>query len=229
MKLFPLDQTSRLVSNIRKVSRKLRISVLNQEAVDLGDIIIIGNGTPDDIAVAVIAHHLNGDRIVGIVKPRQRKGLSVIEIIPTYIRQSPHTDHLVIIIDQDDNNLDDLFKQCNEKMRTSGIQINGEMRENQLKIYECEHVNKIFTIILVINGLREITVRKHAIEDHLLKVAIDSGLIQEINEELESSKEIWKQLEQNQRDDVFKLLKQIRTIRDAFPQQFIGCKYLKEL
>ena len=202
MKLYPLDQTSKLVSKITNVSRRLKIRVLTQEAVELGDIIIIGNGTPDDIAVAIIAHHLNGDRIVGIVKPRQRRGLNVVELIPKYLSQNPHAERFVIITDQDDNPVDDLFEECHKKLNSFGISINNEESERQLKKYECERGNKTFSMILVINGISEIPVSKHTIEDHLLKVAIDEDLIEEITKELESSKQIWKNLKQDQRNEI---------------------------
>ena len=41
------------------------------EAKQLDGLIIIANGTPDDIVLSIICYHSNGDRIVGIVKPKQ--------------------------------------------------------------------------------------------------------------------------------------------------------------
>jgi hypothetical protein len=224
------DPKSRLVSNIRRNSKKLGISVITLVPTTrvLDGIIVIGNGRPEDIIVSIIAHHLDGDSIVGIVKPPGRTGLSVIETIPTYLREN--IDKILVLIDQDDHSLENLFDQCQEKLNDCGIRINDEQCEDQLKIYECVRGSRAFKMILAINGLDEIPVRKHSIEDHLLKVAMSIEAIGGTTEEFESSKEIWKTLEQVQKDKVLRILTERRNMaQDMFSQQFTACRYLKEL
>ena len=40
---------------------------------NLKDIVIITNGTPDDIVFSIIAYHQNGRKIIGIVKPEKTR------------------------------------------------------------------------------------------------------------------------------------------------------------
>ena len=77
MKLYPLEPSSRLATNIARISKKTRMDVLIKgvNMADLDCLVVIGDGTPDDIAFSIIAFHLNGngDKIAGIVKPEMEK------------------------------------------------------------------------------------------------------------------------------------------------------------
>lgn len=70
---------------------------------------------------------------MGIVKPCQRRGLNVVELIPEYLSQSPHAERFVIITDQDDNTVEDLLEERHNKLNNFGISVNNEETERQLK------------------------------------------------------------------------------------------------
>ncbi|MGQ4915329.1 MAG: hypothetical protein ACP6IU_11395 [Candidatus Asgardarchaeia archaeon] len=109
MKLFPLNPTQRLAINLQKISRKLKIQAITMKSDDnLKDIVIITNGTPDDIVFSIIAYHQNGRKIIGIVKPEKTR-LGAIDSIPKYIKHK--IKNLMIIIDQEDEELKNLFAQ----------------------------------------------------------------------------------------------------------------------
>jgi len=56
MKLYPLVPTSKLATNIAKISKKLRMGVVITKAERLDCVVIIANGTPDDIAFSVVCY-----------------------------------------------------------------------------------------------------------------------------------------------------------------------------
>lgn len=226
MKLSPLAP-KRLVFNIRRFSKEFGLDVITEEAVELSEIIVVGNGIPDAKAIAILAHHLDGDRIVGIVKP-ERNGLGVLEVIPAYL--TLEIDKILILMDQDDNALNHIFNLCQEKLKIFVGEFEIEHDGDRLKIYNCIRGNKTFKTILVINGLNNILVRKHTIEDHLIKAAINLNFTNEVTEEIESSKDIWYALSKDHKNEVLKKLAESRTqTKSFFPQQVMACEYLEEL
>ena len=49
MKLYPFGPTDKLAINIARISRKLKLNVIDTEAGRLDGLIIVADGTPDDI------------------------------------------------------------------------------------------------------------------------------------------------------------------------------------
>jgi len=48
-------------------------------------LIIIGNGTPDDVVLLILTHKMDGDHVVGMTKPKERLGtdsISSIKAVP---------------------------------------------------------------------------------------------------------------------------------------------------
>jgi len=229
MKLYTLDLNSRLATNITKISRVLKMDVLVKgvDISDLDTIVVIGDGTPDDIAFSLIAYHLNGDKIVGIVKPPGRTGLGVSDLIPTYLKGKVRK--IMVLMDQEDEPLNTICERIQNSLKKLAkcelkiIDEEGESEKRQ-KVYKCKYGSKEFELIFVINGLDEILTDKHTIEDHLLKAAeilsIDVG-------DFDNSKEAWKSIEHHH-VEIFKGLKEKRNIvGSVFPQQIKGCEYLK--
>ena len=87
MKLYPLEPSSRLATNIEGISKKTGMDVLIKgvNIADLDCLVVIGDGTPDDIAFSIIAFHLNGDKIAGIVKPEKETRYACINLTPPLI------------------------------------------------------------------------------------------------------------------------------------------------
>jgi len=194
---------------------------------DLDTIVVIADGTPDDIAFSIIAFHLNGDKIAGIVKPPGRTGLGVSNLIPTYLKGNIRK--IEILMDQEDDSLTTIYERIHnsqKKLAECDIKIIDEEDESEKrqKVYRCKYGSKEFELILVINGLDENPTDKHTIEDHLLKAAkiLSIGI-----EDFGNSKEAWNSIEYHH-EKVFKELKARRKILESvFPQQIRGCEYLK--
>lgn len=197
---------------------------------DLDTLVVIGDGTPDDIAFSIIAFHLKGDKIAGIVKPKEEKRIDCIGLIPAYLKGNIRK--IIFLMDQEDESLHTIYEGIQKSLKNLAkceIKIIDEEDESEkrLKVYECKYKygSKEFELILVINGLDEIHTDKHSIEDHLLKAA---GMLKIEVGDSENSKEAWNSIK-DRHEDIFKELKKKRKIVEGvFPQQIQGCKYLTE-
>ncbi|KAF5432202.1 hypothetical protein C5S39_04165 [Candidatus Methanophagaceae archaeon] len=193
---------------------------------DFDTLVVIGDGTPDDIAVSIIAFHSEADKIVGIVKPPGITGLGVIDLIPRYLKGNIHK--ILVLLDQEDNILSEIHEILQkrlQKVATRELEIIEEKTEKRLRVYNGKYGGKEFELILVINGLDEIRTDQHTIEDHLLKAAemfsIDVG-------DFEKSKKAWQAIIPERQLKIFKELKAKRKlVGTIFPQQVEGCEYLK--
>jgi len=56
MKIYLLDPKNRIPRNIIRWDRKLKLGIVTSKA-KLEGVILIGNGTPDDIAISLISYH----------------------------------------------------------------------------------------------------------------------------------------------------------------------------
>jgi len=76
MMLYFPEPTSGIAVNVRSKSRELRLRVVKDKAErgELHALVVLGDGSPDDVAVALIARHLNGGaRVVAVVKPEKTR------------------------------------------------------------------------------------------------------------------------------------------------------------
>ena len=227
MKLYPLEPSSRLATNIEGISKKTRMDVLIKgvNIADLDCLVVIGDGTPDDIAFSIIAFHLNGDKIAGIVKPEMEKRYACINLIPTYLKGNIRK--ILILMDEEDDPLDTIYERIQrgvEELATGEVEVIDEETEERVRIYTAKYGGRDFVLILVINGLDDIRTDKHSIEDHLLKAAkmlsVDIG-------DFENSKAAWKSINHNLQLEIFNALKNNREmVKRVFPQQVQGCGYL---
>jgi hypothetical protein len=226
MKLYSTLPGSKAESNIRSISRKLKISVLSGSTGQIDGIIIIGNGSPDAEVVCLIAHHLNGSKTVGITKPRDRTGLGVIQSIPTYLKTQRIT-KILILLDQEEYPTERIFKETEKTLTNEGLSVGIEREKKRLKIYKWDLQNRDFTLIIAINGLDEIASKRHCIEDHLVKTSHRILGIPLSPKDLDS-KMIWETKLRDRQDQVFNKLKEERNLLDdIFPQQIEGLTVLK--
>ena len=226
MKLYTLDPSNRLATNIAIISKRIKMNVLTKfEPPGLDTLVVIGDGTPDDIVFSIIAFHSEADKIVGIVKPEIR-GLGVIDLIPRYLKGNIRK--ILVLLDQDDYLLSEFYEKIQkrlQKVATSELEIIEGKTEERLRVYNGKYGGKEFELILVINGLDEIRTDQHTIEDHLLKAAeilsIDVG-------DFENSKKVWQSIIPERQLKIFRELKAKRKlVGTIFPQQVKGCEYLK--
>jgi len=225
MKLYPLYPSNRLATNIARISKKIKMNVLTKfEPRGLDTLVVIGDGTPDDIVFSIIAFHLNCDEIAGIVK--EKRGFAVIDWIPTYLKGNIRK--ILVLLDQDDYTLSTFHEKIQkslQKVVTSELEIIDEDCEKRLRVYNGKYGGKEFELILVINGLDEILTDQHTIEDHLLKAAeilsIDVG-------NFGNSKKAWHSVTIERQLKIFEELKtKGKRLESIFPQQVKGCEYLK--
>ena len=221
MRLYFLDPTSRAAVNItslRNSGYETR-RIIAWEVKGLDSLIVIGNGTPDDKVIGVLSHYLDGNTVTGVVKPKEKMGLSAIDRLKTYLDSK--INKIMVLIDQENRLLREFFDEALERLTQIGIDLTVEEEEmNRLRVCRCSLAGKRFEVIIVVNGLDDISTEKHTIEDHLIKSA---GI-----EAKGSSKNSWNSLSKNEREEVFRKLKGKRgIIEDLFPQQVIGCKRLR--
>jgi len=225
MKLYFLDTTSKTAINVGKLKksgynvRRLIASI----APTLDTLIVLGDGTPDDKVLGVIFHHLNGNKIVGIVKPQVTR-LGAIDQLKTYLK--PNITRIMILLDQETTPLTDLIPEITNRIECEGITIDEENQtetSERLRTYRCSLSNRNFELILVINGIDEVATQNHAIEDHLLKVAN----LEEECRRTQNSKETWSNLTKVQQEEIFRSLQNRNLVIDNFPQQFNGCRRLE--
>lgn len=90
MRLYPIEQSGKLAAKIAGISKKIRMDVLIKEdrARERDTLVVIGNGTPDDITISIVASHLNGDKIIGIVKPKTERRYGFVNMIPVYLKDN---------------------------------------------------------------------------------------------------------------------------------------------
>lgn len=227
MKLYPLEPSSRLAAKIAGISKRIRMNVLIKDAPAQDTLVVIGNGTPDDIAFSIIAFHLNGDKNAGIVKPKTERRYGFVNVIPLYLRRG-NIRKILILMDQEDDSLDEIYVRIQkdfEKLATGKIEIIEGESEERVRIYKGKYGSRDFEVILVINGLDDIGEGKHSIEDHLLKAAekisMDVG-------DFENAKAAWWALSNDQQLKIFKELKNHRKLLESvFPQQVLGCHYIE--
>ncbi len=228
MKLYPLEPSSKLAAKIAGVSKRIGMDVLVKglHTADCPSLVVIGNGTPDDIAFSIVAFHVNGARIAGIVKPKTERRYGFINMIPLYLRGNVRT--ILILMDQEDDQMTAIYQRIEsnlERLATGVIEVIEEETAERVRVYRGKYGSKEFELILVINGLDEIWADKHSIEDHLIKVAEEVSV--EVGD-FENAKDAWRALSNNQQLKIIKELRNHRKLLErVLPQQVMGCHYIE--
>jgi len=229
VKLYPLEPGSRTAINIQKFCRKYGIeATVPTPKISPDSLVVLGNGTPDDIAFTLIAYHLNGEKIAGIIKPGKKTGLSAIEpALTTVFRSMPGLRKILLLIDQEESPLEEILQGAQKHIQTQGFQIKEEEEKGaRLTIFHCIRNSSSLSMIVAINGVDEIPTEKHTIEDHLLMSAWQMGIETERN--LIDAKTAWNSLEKDQQDSVFSwLLHNKEKVSELFPQQVLAGGLLK--
>ena len=226
MKLYPFMTVDSVVRHIVRVSRWLGFDVLVSVVGELRCFIVIGDGTPEDEILAIIAYHLNGDgKVVGVAKP-EFVGVKVFELIPVYLARE--VNDVLVLIDQEDYGIDELIREIEKRLKGHGTAIEGRRDEGRLVIYDCRRGKRRFRLIVVINGLNEIPFGKHMVEDHLLKAAkiLFGEQIDNVSLKSRDAKEAWRKLYQY-REEIYRRLKNDKKfLEDVFPQHVRAMRIL---
>jgi hypothetical protein len=221
MRLLFLNPMSRALINVRRL-RKYGYDtqrIVTQNAETLDKLIVLGNSSPEDEIVGIMSHHLNGVRTVGIVKP-ETAGIPALDYIREYA--IGNVCKILFIIDQDNNSLDQFFQLVRERIGQTGrVQpIEDYEEDERVKMYTCCMFPRPVDIIVVASGSEDIDTPSHEIEDHLL---VTAGIVSEVND----SKEYWRSLDESEREDVIRLLKDRDLFEISFRQHVCGCGYLE--
>jgi hypothetical protein len=221
MRLYFLDQASRALINVRRLKKHgydTRI-IVALDAETLDKLIILGNGSPEDEIVGIMSNHLNGRRTVGIIKS-QSSGIASLDHVRYYASFS-NVQKILFIIDQDDNSLSQFFASVSKRIgRAEPIRDQGE--NDRVKMYRFHLPQKTVDVIVVASGSDDLDTSHHEIEDHLLVLA---GKGPSVND----PKEHWRTLNQDEKQDVFRLLKDRDLFEIVFHQHVCGCIYLGDI
>jgi len=218
--LNPKGRTAINVTRLKRYGYETRNIIVDwTRPKSLVALVVLANGTPDDQIVGVLFYHLNGEQIIGVVKPTEKTHLSVLYELKTYLDLG--FTKIMVLIDQEDLTLSDLFIRTENIIKEIGVNLDAKEDKDRVRLYECSLANKTFEIIIVVNGLSEICTRKHSIEDHLTKAA---GI-----KVVENSKDSWENTNSNIRESIYRELKGKRKeIEALFPQQVFGFKRLMD-
>ena len=236
MKLCPLKASENTLKNIRKLARQLKEEGGSFEVfspvpkISPQFLILIGNGTPDDLILAILAHKFNGSTFVFLVRPEVRRNIPAIRTIPTLIKQAGvKIRKILFLVDQETQlNLEKIFIKVESLLQKEKVKILQEERSGRLEVLTCSFQGKEFDLILVINGLDR-PYQKHSIEDHLLEaLRLTSILPQNKLEKLvqeagnDPKRAWWEKVEKKTQLQILAALHQMNKerLREIFPQQY---------
>ncbi len=229
MKIKPLSPVfaAKITGKLRnKISKEFRNKIMVDTAKeDIDSIIVLGNGNVDDLVVPIVCHHLNGNRTVGIVKPDGKKRLNTLNEFYVYI--SGHKiNKIAIVMDQEKDNLDGIFKQAEKILRSQNIRFETVINDNRFKQYKCKYGSRAFDLTIIISGLDDSPTKTHKIEDHLVKAALELSKI--THSSLQDSKEIWKSVDDSTQSEILNKFIENNSISiKIFPQHFNGLLLLE--
>ena len=215
MIVYPLNRPeTSTYRNIIKWSKRLKIPI-GLRGVSIKSLLIVGDGTPDEIVSMLLLHKFNGKegRYVGILKPEYLR-LEAIRSVVTLINQSSF-DVVMLFLDQEDDDLNELWGRVEEKIgsyftcsRYISNVLSAAEASDRLRIFKCQTVRNSFLFAIVINGLSDFPCEKHTIEDHLVKLAIEKlGLDRKYSKDKGGcSKDLWNSYSRNDRIEVFNLI-----------------------
>lgn len=221
MRLFFPGPTRSPAININRLNRltfNIKEMILST-APHIDALIVLGNGSPEDEVTGILVSHQKADKTVGVVKP-DKHGTDSLNTAKFYLEQLK-AKCLLFIIDQDDAELNDLFKRIDRVIRQQGIAVASSQQlagTDRASTYECSLAEKEFRIIAVISGVADFKAPVHEIEDHLLMLAGINGT--------NDAKESWNQLPKERKDAILTLLKDRNKAMEAFPQHFIAFSQL---
>ena len=179
---------------------------------EVSSVIIVPEGTPENIALTLITNHLNGLKIISIIKPRIGTGLGVIPHLHLYI-DSPYIEKVVLIVDKDFKPIGELLEFADRKLLEIGF-----VREDTIDEYIYRYMGsrgpRTITLDLVFNCFESIGSDQNTIEDHFL---IAGNLACNGN-----SKDTWNSLSSGDRRSIIDRLARGGTgvLRRSFPQHY---------
>jgi len=170
MKLRLANPTHRLAIDTLSFARKLGITAsIEYRPGRSSRLVIVANGSPDNRVILALAHTLNGHSVVDIAFP-EHKHLAVIPLLSEYAHLG--YEKILVVVDQESMSLEEIHKAVRRHLG-SHLEVRGGGR---LVIARLEPPRSM-TIVIAVSGLDDNRFEKHTIEDHLLHLAEDLGII----------------------------------------------------
>jgi len=222
MKLRLVNPTHRLAVDTLAFAKRLRITAsIEYEPSRSNKLVVVANGSPDNRVILALAHVLNGDVVVDVAFP-ERKHLAVIELLSEYT--SLGYDRILVVLDQEDMSLEEIHESI--RSRLSG---HIEVREGGRLVVVKQSSPRPATIAIAISGLDDDRFEKHTIEDHLLCLAEDLGVVS-LPRMVEDPKSLWGS--ENVKDRHYQIYEAIirrrSEIERVFPQHIVAFRELIE-
>jgi hypothetical protein len=221
LKLRPLNYASSTAINIAKASRRFHIPVLADRPAEQA-VIVLADGTPDDIIISIVAHYSDEDRVLWIDKP-QKKGLAALDAVQTLYKFSNPVRVFLLIVDQEDLPLNQIKPRISSELANRGIIFELIFESERLYVLGCNrHLPHSFSLIILLNGTDQIISSRHTIEDHLILFP------DEYREN--TSKEFWNNLTKDRQAEILQRIATSETLaRQILPQQFASFERLIEM
>ena len=189
-------------------------------------VIIIGNGTPDDIVCLILCHKFDGKHVVGVTKP-EAAGIKSAILAALKVVEKVRVKDLMIILDQEEREQEEFWNEVEEGFRKEKVEFAVNEEREGFRAYECSQAHYKFKVAVLANGLPG-RYRKHTIEDHLLELSTSlENVGEDVEEVLRESeydpKEAWKKLREKHREIHGKVYSHLLNaskdkIRSYFPQ-----------
>jgi len=180
MRLRPLEPVAgRVAQHIAAISRRLKLDVLaTRLPVRPATLIILGNGTPDDYVMALVAWACDGEKVAFITRPPEVGLTSAIKLLKSvYLPMSPGIRYIVLVIDRDKRGLSDITDEAERALRRYGFEISGrrELVGGWLKEFSCtwRPGAKVDILVLVSGLAKDERYSRDTVEVHLLEAAKD--------------------------------------------------------
>lgn len=216
----------------RLLRRKIHFEVLSSVPISLPKILIlVGNGSPDDLAIAILSFKFDGENFAWLVRPKIGRNIAALKSLPTLL--GSYTGSIVALLDQEDKGLPEFLLEAKGRLQQEHIDVSKESGAGRLMVLSCKHDGTTFDLVLLINGLDR-PYATHTIEDHLLEAGEVflgrekvEGLVQKAGNH---PKKAWGSLERESQDEVFVGLSQLERVElhKIFPQHCEAFRLLGE-
>ena len=197
---------------------------------------ILGNGSPEHLVVASLAHELDGKRVLDLAKPQVYTHISAARIVHIHAER---VNAIALMLDQNVESLRTIVRGVRKELEGTDVMVRKIRGRGRLRIYDCEHMERNFTLLVAISGLDDVPgLTKHTIEDHFL-TAIDhlkmlgaetaSEIRQAIDKAGGDPKEAWRRLSRRFRldeTDALHRLRERRKLGELFPQHRRALEHL---
>ena len=195
--------------------------------------VIVGDGTPDNYVLVILAHHLDGGKLVGTSKHAERRGLAVLEEFKTYLEASKQLTTAILLVDRDDRPLAALTEGIEAALKEAGVAVRDLVDGSRVKEVEVEVGGREIELVVLVNDVELEGARKGTVESHLLRAMGEIHGFERVRQLLRASegdpKRAWRRVSEKEAEEVFeRLVKDRDFARRIFPQHFEAFERLLE-